>query len=63
MSILVFLVAQLVESVCNPRELGLIPGWGRSPGEGNGNPLHILAWGMDEPGGLQSLGSQIVRHD
>ena len=21
------------------RDMGLIPGWGRSPGEGNGNPL------------------------
>ena len=21
-------------------DLGSIPGWGRSPGEGNGNPLH-----------------------
>ena len=23
----------------NARDPGLIPGWGRSPGEGNGNPL------------------------
>ena len=21
-------------------DMGSIPGWGRSPGEGNGNPLH-----------------------
>ena len=28
------------ESVCNARDLGSIPGEGRSPGEGNGNPLH-----------------------
>ena len=27
------------ESACNARDLGLIPGSGRSPGEGNGNPL------------------------
>ena len=27
------------ESVCNAGDLGLIPGLGRSPGEGNGNPL------------------------
>ena len=27
------------ESACNSRELGLIPGSGRSPGEGNGYPL------------------------
>ena len=26
-------------SACNAGELGLIPGSGRSPGEGNGNPL------------------------
>ena len=26
-------------SACNARDLGLIPGLGRSPGEGNGNPL------------------------
>ena len=27
------------ESTCNARNLGLIPGSGSSPGEGNGNPL------------------------
>ena len=27
------------ESACNSGDLGLIPGLGRSPGEGNGNPL------------------------
>ena len=27
------------ESVCNARNLGLIPELGRSPGEGNGYPL------------------------
>ena len=27
------------ESVCNVGDLGLIPGLGRCPGEGNGNPL------------------------
>ena len=27
------------ESACNARDLGLISGSGRSPGEGNGNPL------------------------
>ena len=27
------------ESTCNARDLGLIPGSERSPGEGNGNPL------------------------
>ena len=27
------------ESACDAGDLGLIPGSGRSPGEGNGNPL------------------------
>ena len=27
------------ESACNAGDPGLIPGSGRSPGEGNGNPL------------------------
>ena len=34
------LVAQMVKaSVCHAGDQGLIPGSGRSPGEGNGNPL------------------------
>ena len=28
------------ESACNAGDPGLTPGWGRSSGEGNGNPLH-----------------------
>ena len=27
------------ESACNAGDPDSIPGWGRSPGEGNGNPL------------------------
>ena len=27
------------ESACNVGDLGLIPGLGRAPGKGNGNPL------------------------
>ena len=30
------------ESAYNARDLGLIPGSGRSPGEGNGNPFQYL---------------------
>ena len=45
------------ESACNARDLGSMPGWGRSPGEGNGNPLSILAcwipW-TEEPDRLYS---------
>ena len=36
-----------------------------SPGGGNGNPLKFLAWRItqiEEPGGLQPMGSQKVRH-
>ena len=33
------LVAQLVKNLCSAGDLGLIPGLGRSPGEGNGDPL------------------------
>ena len=43
------------ESACNAGDLGSIPGSGRSPGEGNGNPLQILAWEIpwiEEPGGV-----------
>ena len=34
------LVAQMVKkSACNERDLGSVPGLGRSPGERSGNPL------------------------
>ena len=54
------------ESVCNAGDLGSIPGSGRSPGEGNGNSLWYSC--LDNPMdrgvcGLQSIGSQRVRHD
>ena len=32
------------ESACNAGDPGSIPGWGRSPGEGNGYPLHPLQY-------------------
>ena len=54
------------KSACSAEDLGVIPGSGRSPGEGNGYPLSILAWKIpctEEPGGLQSMGSQRVGHD
>ena len=47
-------------------DAGLIPGLGRSPREGKGNPLQYfcLEKPMDRvPGGLQSLGSQRVGND
>ena len=57
------------ESVCSVGDLGPIPGLGRSPGEGNGymaTHSTILAWRIprtEEPGGLQSIGSQRVVRD
>ena len=47
-------------------DMGLIPGSGRSPRGGNGNPLQYSClenpW-TEEPDGLQSMGSQRVRHN
>ena len=48
------------------RNMGSIPATGRSPGEGNGTHSSILAWKIpwtEEPGGLQSMESQRVRHN
>ena len=40
-----------IESACNVGGLGSVPGLGRSPGEGHGNPSSILAWRIPmEPG-------------
>ena len=51
---------------CNAEDLSSIPESGRSPGGGNGNPLLYscleIPW-TEEPGGLQSIGSQRVEHD
>ena len=47
-------------------DTGSVPGLGRSPGEKNGNAFQYLAWEIpwtEEPGRLQSMGSQRVRHD
>ena len=52
------------ESTCNAGDPGSIPGLGRTPGEGNGNPLQYSCWKIprtEEPGRLQSLGR--IRHD
>ena len=46
------------ESTCQCRRLGFDPNYGRSPGEGNGNPLQYSCLGnpwTEEPGGLQCL--------
>ena len=57
------------ESAHNAGELGLIPGWGRSPGGGHSNPLQYSC--LENPHrqrrlegcrGLQSMGLQRVAH-
>ena len=54
-------------SVYNVRDQGSIPGLGRFPGEGNGNPLQYSCLENPMDGGawcrLLSMGSQKVRHD
>ena len=43
------------------RDVGLITGLGRSPGEGHGNPLQYSYPWTEEPDRLQSIESQGVR--
>ena len=54
------------ESAGNVGDPGSITGSGRSPGEGNGNLLQFYCLEnptTEEPGRLQSVGSQRVGHD
>ena len=62
-------VKNLPANAWDTREAGSIPGSGRSPGEGNGNPIQYsclafaqrVPW-MEETGRLQSIGSHRVGH-
>ena len=65
-----FLMAQqykeLTCSAADVRDMGSIPGLGRAPREGMATHSSILAWRIpwiEEPGRLQSMGLQKVRHD
>ena len=43
-------------------DVASIPGWGRSPGVGNGNHSSVLAWKIpwtEVPGGLLSVGPRV----
>ena len=57
------------ESACNAGDsgdTGLILRAGRSLGEGMATHSSILAWRIpwtEEPGGLESMGSQRIRHN
>ena len=52
-------------SACNVGDPGSIPGLGRSPGEGNGNPFQYscLENSTEKTGRRQSTGSQRVCHN
>ena len=55
------MVKLLPANAGDARDLGSIPGSGRSPGEGTATHSSILAWELpwtEEPGRLQSMGSQ-----
>ena len=62
----VLLVKNLPANTGNIRDQDLIPGSGRSPREGNGNPLQYSCLenphGQQSLGDLQSIGSQRGRH-
>ena len=53
------------EYVCNAGDPGSVPGSGRVPGEGSGNPLQYscLENPIEETVELQSMGSQRVGHN
>ena len=54
------------KSACNVGDLGSIPGWKDPLEEGMETHSSILAWRIpwtEEPGRLQSMGLQRVRHD
>ena len=60
------MVKNLAASEGDIRNGGLIPGSGRSPREGRATCSSVFAWEIswtEEPGGLQSMGPQRVRHD
>ena len=58
--------AEVKMSACNVGDLGSFPGSGRSPGEGNGNPLQYYCLENPMDGGAWWAtvhGSQRVGHD
>ena len=60
------MVKNLLAYAGDMRDEGSIFGWGRSLEEGMVTHSNILAWRIpstEEPGRLQSLGSQKVGHD
>ena len=48
------------EFACNVGDVGLIPGLGRSPGGGNGNPLQYSCLGNFMDGGVWQATTQRI---
>ena len=62
----VLVVKNLPANAGDIRDMGLIRGSGRSPGGRHSNPLQDSSWRIpwtEQPGRLQSLGLQRVRHN
>ena len=60
------MVKNLPANAVDVRDVGSVPELGRYPGEGTATHSSILAWRIpwtEEPGGLQSMGSQRVGRD
>ena len=62
---MVLAVKNLPASAGDSRDVGLSPGLERSSGVGNSNPVQYscLEYSIEEPGGLQSMGSQRAGQD
>ena len=62
---MVLVLKNLQANAGDVRDLGSIPGLGKPLEEGMATHSRILAWRIpwtEEPGGLQSMGSQRVGH-
>ena len=57
------MVKNLPANTRDTENMGSFPESGRSPEEGNGNPLQYSSLENPMDGGLKSVGSQRVRHD
>ena len=59
----VLVVKNLAANAGDVRDMGSIPGSGRSTGRGHSSPLQQKIPWSEEPSRLQSMGPQRVEHD
>ena len=55
------MVKNLPANAVDTTDMDSVPGSGRCPGEGNGNPFQYSCWEIpwtEDPGGLQFMGLQ-----